>query len=93
MNVELIYFVYAFNYLAKKQFQMNNLIIKIYLYLSEVLKIHVPIANKYLKYGVLRKMQMVEILINEYHIWMIVHCFHSDACVSASHQDSLNQAG
>ena len=54
---------------------------------------YVPIANKYLKYGVLRKMQMAEILINEYHIWMIVHCFHSDACVAASHQDSLNQAG
>ena len=33
LNVELIYFVYAFNYLAKKKFQMNNLVIKIYLYL------------------------------------------------------------
>lgn len=51
------------------------------------------LPTKYLKYGVLRKMQMVEILINEYHIWMIVHCFHSDACVATSHQDSLNQAG
>ena len=24
---------------------------------------------------------------------MIVHCFHSDACIAASHQDSLTQAG